>query len=75
MNKVKDSRVVPSTRSDLMRWAAMAGIAGPVLFTLGFLAQEQLRRGEYDQSASSSAPSRRVPTAGFSRSTSSSWAY
>jgi hypothetical membrane protein len=48
MNKVKDSRVVPSTRSDLMRWAAMAGIAGPVLFTLGFLAQEQLRRGEYD---------------------------
>jgi hypothetical membrane protein len=48
MNKVKDSRVVPSTRSELMRWAAMAGIAGPVLFTLGFLAQEQLRRGEYD---------------------------
>ena len=48
MNKVKDSRVVPSTQSDLMRWAAMAGIAGPVLFTLGFLAQEQLRRGEYD---------------------------
>jgi hypothetical membrane protein len=48
MNTVKDSRVVPSTRSDLMRWAAMAGIAGPVLFTFGFLAQEQLRRGEYD---------------------------
>jgi hypothetical membrane protein len=48
MNKVKGSRVVPLTRSDLMRWAAMAGIAGPVLFTLGFLAQEQLRRGEYD---------------------------
>ena len=48
MSKVKDGRVVPSTRSDLMRWAAMAGIAGPVLFTLGFLAQEQLRRGEYD---------------------------
>ena len=48
MNKVKDSRVVPSTRSDPMRWAAMAGIAGPILFTLGFLAQEQLRRGEYD---------------------------
>ena len=48
MSKVKDVRVVPSTRSDLMRWAAMAGIAGPVLFTLGFLAQEQLRRGEYD---------------------------
>jgi hypothetical membrane protein len=48
MNKLKDSRVVPSTRSDLMRWAAMAGIAGPVLFTLGFVAQEQLRRGEYD---------------------------
>ena len=48
MNKVKDSRVVPSTQSDLMRWAAMAGIAGPVLFTLGFVAQEQLRRGDYD---------------------------
>jgi len=48
MNKVKDSRVVSSTRSDLMRWAAMAGIAGPVVFTLGFVAQEQLRRGEYD---------------------------
>jgi hypothetical membrane protein len=49
MNKVKDSRVVvPSTRSDQMRWAAMAGIAGPILFTVGFLAQEQLRRGEYD---------------------------
>ena len=48
MNKVKDSRVVPSTQSDLMRWAAMAGIAGPVVFTLGFVAQEQLRRGEYD---------------------------
>jgi hypothetical membrane protein len=48
MNEVKDSRVVPSTRWDLMRWAAMAGIAGPVVFTLGFLAQEQLRRGEYD---------------------------
>jgi hypothetical membrane protein len=48
MNKVKDSRAVLSTRSDLMRWAAMAGIAGPVLFTLGFVAQEQLRRGEYD---------------------------
>src|SRR5215211_505082 len=48
MNEVKDSRVVPSTRWDLMRWAAMAGIAGPVVFTLGFLAQERLRRGEYD---------------------------
>ena len=48
MNKAKDSRVVPSTRSDLLRWAAMAGIAGPVLFTLGFLAQEQIRRDEYD---------------------------
>jgi hypothetical protein len=30
------------------RSAAMAGIAGPVVFTLGFVAQEQLRRGEYD---------------------------
>ena len=47
MNEVKDSRVIPSTRWDLMRWAALAGIASPVIFTLGFLAQEQLRR-EYD---------------------------
>lgn len=48
MNKVTSTRVVTSTRSDLMRWAALAGIAGPVLFALGFLAQEQLRRSEYD---------------------------
>lgn len=49
MNTVKDdSRVVTSTQSALIRWAAMAGIAGPVLFTVGFLVQEQLRRGEYD---------------------------
>ena len=34
-------------RSELMRLAAMAGIAGPIVFTLGFLAQEQFRRGEY----------------------------
>ena len=49
MNTVKDdSRKLTSTRSDLMRWAALAGIAGPVLFTVGFLVQEQLSRGEYD---------------------------
>ncbi|WP_211754379.1 DUF998 domain-containing protein [Nocardioides gansuensis] len=49
MNTIKDdSRMVTSTRSNLMRWAAMAGIVGPVLFTVGFLVQEQLRRGEYD---------------------------
>ena len=49
MNTINDdSRVVTSTQSNLMRWAAMAGIAGPVLFTVGFLAQEQLRSGEYD---------------------------
>ena len=49
MNTVKDdSRVLTSTQSNLMRWAAMAGIAGPILFTIGFLGQEQLRRGEYD---------------------------
>jgi hypothetical membrane protein len=48
MNAVKDTRVVTSTGSDLMRWAALAGMAGPVLFTVGFLAQEQLRRDEYD---------------------------
>ena len=72
MNRVKDSRVVPSTQSDLMRWAAMAGIAGPVVFTLGFVAQEQLRRGEYDPVSVVAAPWRRATTAGFSRSTSSS---
>ncbi len=49
MNTVKDdSQVVTSTESALIRWAAMAGIAGPVLFTAGFLVQEQLKRGEYD---------------------------
>jgi hypothetical membrane protein len=48
MNTINDDRVVTSTRSNLMRWAAMSGIAGPVLFTVGFLVQEQLRRGEYD---------------------------
>lgn len=49
MNTVKDdSRVVSSTRPDLVRLGALAGIAGPVLFTVGFLVQEQLRRGEYD---------------------------
>lgn len=48
MNTIKDSRAITTTRSALMRWAAIAGIAGPVLFTLGFLAQEQFRRGEYD---------------------------
>ncbi len=49
MNTVKDdSRKLTSTQSDLMRWSALAGIAGPVLFTLGFLVQEQLSRGEYD---------------------------
>ena len=49
MNAVTDDRrKLNSTRSNLMRWSAMAGIAGPVLFTLGFLVQEQLSRGEYD---------------------------
>src|SRR5688572_8365922 len=43
-----DSRVLTSTPSKLMRWAAIAGIAGPVLFAVGFLVQEQLRGGEYD---------------------------
>lgn len=48
MNTVDETRVVTSTTSEQMRWAALAGIAGPVVFTVGFLAQEQLRRGEYD---------------------------
>jgi DNA-binding CsgD family transcriptional regulator/hypothetical membrane protein len=48
MNSITDSRMVTAARPDLTRWAAIAGIAGPVLFTVGFLTQEQLRRGEYD---------------------------
>jgi hypothetical membrane protein len=50
MKTIKDDKgpVVTPARSPLMRWAAMAGIAAPILFTLGFLAQEQLSRGEYD---------------------------
>jgi hypothetical membrane protein len=49
MNTIKnDSRVGTVAQWDVMHWGALAGIAGPVLFTLGFLAQEQLRRGEYD---------------------------
>ena len=31
-----------------MRWAARAGIVGPVLFTLAFLAQQWVRRDGYD---------------------------
>jgi hypothetical membrane protein len=50
MKTIKDDSrpVVTPARVPLMRWAAMAGIAAPILFTLGFLAQEQLNRGEYD---------------------------
>lgn len=48
MNQVMESPELSSTRSRSMRWAATAGIAGPIVFTLGFLGQEQLRRGEYD---------------------------
>ena len=47
MNTI-DIRVATTTRSNLTRWPAIAGIAGPVLFTLTFLTLEQLRRGEYD---------------------------
>jgi len=31
-----------------LTWSSWAGIVGPPLFTLGFLAQEFVRRGEYD---------------------------
>ena len=40
-------RVSPLARGRLSQ-LAWAGILGPVLFTVGFLAQEALRRGEYD---------------------------
>lgn len=46
MNTI-DVRVV-TTRSNLTRWTALAGVAGPVLFTLGFLTLERVRRSEYD---------------------------
>jgi hypothetical membrane protein len=48
MNQITMGPGVSSTQSGLMRWAATAGIAGPVVFTLVFLGHEQLRRGEYD---------------------------
>lgn len=48
MYTIQDSPVGTSKRSDLRLWGAVAGVGGPVVFTLGFLAQEQLRRGEYD---------------------------
>ncbi len=72
MNTVKDdSRKLTSTRSDLMRWSALAGIAGPVLFALGFLVQEQLSGASTTRSARLSAPSRRLITAGCSKPISS----
>jgi hypothetical membrane protein len=45
------SRVGDRTQQRLAPWisfAAWAGIIGPILFTACFLAQEALRRGEYD---------------------------
>lgn len=47
MNTI-DVRVATTTHPNLMRWTAVAGIAGPVLFTLTLLTLEQVRRGEYD---------------------------
>ena len=47
MNTI-DTRAATTTRSNLMRWTAVAGIAGPVLFTLTFLTMEFVRRDEYD---------------------------
>jgi hypothetical membrane protein len=41
------STVTAQTSSTFVRATAWAGIAGPVLFTASFLAQEQFRRGEY----------------------------
>ena len=39
------------SRPDFQRWAAHAGVAGPVLFTAGFFVQEALRRGDYSRVA------------------------
>ena len=49
MNTVTESRGSHATAPRLIRWAGIAGIAGPAVFTLGFLVQEQLRGGEYDR--------------------------
>jgi hypothetical protein len=54
---------------------AWAGIIGPVLFTAGFLAQEALRRDEYDPLAEPVSALEAGPKGGSSRPTSSSSAY
>ena len=48
MNTITEHNTAPRTSARLIRWTALAGIAGPVVFTVGFLVQEQFRRGEYD---------------------------
>ena len=47
MNTI-DVRVPTTTRSSLMRCAAVAGIAGPVLFALTLLTLQQLKQGDHD---------------------------
>lgn len=42
---VARGRAMSSDR--IMRWAALAGIAGPVIFTAAYMAQEVLRTAEY----------------------------
>ncbi|MFC9361321.1 DUF998 domain-containing protein [Rhodococcus sp. NPDC057014] len=39
------------SRPGFQRWAARAGVAGPVLFTAGFLVQEAVRREDYSRVA------------------------
>ena len=39
------------SRPDFQRWAARAGVAGPVLFTAGFFVQEAFRQGDYSRIA------------------------
>lgn len=51
--RYRDSRTPGATPRGgrLLRATAWAGIAGPVIFTVSFLAQQQFRRGEYSPMA------------------------
>ena len=44
----RDTSSTADRSAKMVRVSALAGIAGPVLFTLTFLAQESFRREEYD---------------------------
>lgn len=48
MNTVTEGRSFDTTTPRFIQWAGLAGIVGPVVFTVGFLVQQQLRREDYD---------------------------